>query len=83
MEPLTDKGVWDIVRQRCEKAGLKGDFSAHSLRSGFMTEAGRAKVPLKEMMALSGHSDIKTALGYIQRVEMEESQAADLLSRPR
>jgi hypothetical protein len=30
-----------IVKRRAALAGLDGDFSAHSLRSGFMTEAGR------------------------------------------
>jgi len=83
LDPLSDAGVWEIVKTRCTKAKLEGDFSAHSPRSGFMTEAGRAKVSLKEMMAFSGHSDVKTALGYIQRVEMEESPAADLFSQPR
>jgi hypothetical protein len=37
-----------IVKRRAALAGLDGDFSAHSLRSGFMTEAGRQNVPLAE-----------------------------------
>jgi integrase len=84
-ERLSDAGVWEIVARRCQLSGLdqEGDFSPHSLRSGFMTEAGRAKVPLKDMMAYSGHHDVKTALGYIQKVNMKESAAAGLASRRR
>lgn len=82
-EPLSDAAIWEIVTKRCKRAGLdaEGDFSAHSLRSGFMTEAAREGVPLKEMMAFSGHTDVKTALGYMQRVSMKDSAAAGLASR--
>ena len=60
-------------------AGLTGDFSAHSLRSGFMTEAGRQNVPLGEAMALTGHRSIQTAMRYFQAGAVQESRAADLL----
>jgi hypothetical protein len=49
------------VRRRAQLAGLNGEFSAHSLRSGFMTEAGRQNVPLAEEMALTGHRSVQTA----------------------
>lgn len=80
-EPLSDHAVWDIVRRRCKLAGLssEGMFSAHSLRSGFMTEAAMQKVPLDEMMAFSGHRDVKTAMGYIRKADMKNSSAATLL----
>jgi hypothetical protein len=48
-----------------------------------MTEAGRQRVPLSEAMAFSGHRDVKTALGYMQRAQMKESPAAGLASRRR
>jgi len=43
---LVDRGKLCAVKHRAALAGLKGDHSAHSLRSGFMTEAGRQNVPL-------------------------------------
>ena len=49
-EPLAAAAVRDIVRQRCELAGLDESYSAHSLRSGFITEAGRQQVPLGDAM---------------------------------
>lgn len=84
-ESLSDAAVWEIVSRRCKLAGLdeEGNFSAHSLRSGFLTEAGARELPLKDMMALSGHSDVKTALGYIHMQDMKHSPAAGLSNRPR
>jgi integrase len=59
---------------------LEGDFSAHSLRSGFMTEAGRQNVPLAEAMALTGHRSVQTALHYYQPGAVQHSRAANLLA---
>jgi len=78
---LSDGAIREIVTKRCQRAGLEGDFSAHSLRSGFLTEAGRQGVPLREAMAFSGHHDVKTALGYMQQAQMKDSAAAGLASR--
>ncbi|MFN4351669.1 MAG: tyrosine-type recombinase/integrase [Hylemonella sp.] len=63
---LTPAAVRDIVLARCVLAGVEGDFSAHSLRSGFVTEAGRQNLPLGETMALTGHHNVTTVLGYFR-----------------
>ena len=76
---LSGVTIWKIVTARCAAAGLEGDFGAHSLRSGFMTEAARHNIPLNEMMDFSGHRDIKTAMGYIKKARMETSMAGSLL----
>ena len=39
-----------IVKRRAQLAGLRGHFSAHSLRSGFILEASRQNAPLGEAM---------------------------------
>jgi hypothetical protein len=39
---LDPTAIRKIVKQRCLQTGLVGDFSAPSLRSGFVTEAGAA-----------------------------------------
>jgi len=46
--------VRDIVKERCALAGVDGSFRAHSLRAGFVTEAGRQNMPLPETMATRG-----------------------------
>lgn len=78
-EPLTPQAVRAIVKRRAGLAGLQGDFSAHSLRSGFMTEAGRQNIPLGEAMALTGHRSVQTAIKYFQVGQVEKSRAANLL----
>lgn len=78
-EPLSPAAVRDIVKQRCALAGVEGDFSAHSLRSGFVTEAGRQNVPLPDAMALTGHSSVNTVLGYFRADSALSNRAARLL----
>lgn len=72
-EPLQPSAVRDIVKRRCALAGLSDGYSAHSLRSGFVTEAGRQQVPLGETMALTGHRTTAALVGYFR--------AADSLGR--
>jgi integrase len=78
-EALSAAAVRDIVQQRCELAGLEGNFSAHSLRSGFVTEAGRQKITLPETMAMTGHRSVATVIGYFRAEAPLLSEAARLL----
>jgi integrase len=77
-EPLTPSAVRRVVLQRCQLAGLEGNFSAHSLRSGFVTEAGRQNVPLGETMAMTGHASIATVMRYFRSGQVGTSRAATL-----
>lgn len=76
--PLSAAAVRDIVRQRCRLAGLEGEFSAHSLRSGFVTEAGRQAIPIADTMAMTGHRSIQSVVGYT-RLQSTSSAASKLL----
>lgn len=79
-EALSPAAVREIVKRRCELAGLdSADFSAHSLRAGFLTEAGRRGVPLKAAMDMSGHTSVETAMGYMRAGELASEPAARLL----
>lgn len=65
--PLTPQTVRHIVRRRAALAGLaETGYSAHSLRSGFMTQAGRNKMHLGDAMALSDHRSVAMAMRYFQ-----------------
>ncbi|HUB89147.1 MAG TPA: tyrosine-type recombinase/integrase [Dyella sp.] len=68
--------------RRAKLAGLKGDWAAHSLRSGFVTEAGRQGIPLGEVMAMTEHRGVSTVMGYFQAGSLLTSRAADLLATP-
>jgi len=78
-EPLSPAAVRKIVQDRCALAGLEGDFSAHSLRSGFVTEAGRQNVPLGDTMAMTGHASVATVMRYFRSGGVATSRAARLL----
>lgn len=78
VEPLSPQAVWHIVKRRAALAGLEGDFGAHSLRSGFVTEAGRQNVPVAEAMGLTGHRSLVTFMRYFQSGAVQSSAAADL-----
>jgi integrase len=79
VEPLSGQAVWLIVKRRAALAGLEGDFGAHSLRSGYVTEAGRQNVPMREAMALTGHRSLATFLRYFQTGAVQHTRAASLL----
>jgi hypothetical protein len=50
-----------------------------SLRSGFVTEAGRQLVPLADTMAMTGHQSAATVMGYLRASASVRSAAANLL----
>jgi integrase len=78
-EALSAASVRDIVKERCALAGVEGEFSAHSLRSGFVTEAGRQNMPLAETMAMTGHQSVASVVGYFRAETALGSRIASLL----
>jgi len=77
--PLSAEAVRRIVQARCAQAGLEGDYAAHSLRSGYVTEAGRAGVPMAEVMAMTGHASVTSVASYHRAGAVDASRAARLL----
>lgn len=80
---LSPHAVSAIVQRRATAAGLKGDFAGHSLRRGFVTEAGLSHVPLAQTMEMTGHRQVKTVLRYHQVGEIVRSEGSDLLEYSR
>lgn len=76
---LSADQVARIVQRRAKLAGLEGDWAAHSLRSGFVTEAGRQGVSLGEVMAMTEHRSVATVMGYFQAGTLLSSRATELL----
>ncbi|MBE1161568.1 site-specific integrase [Dyella acidiphila] len=77
---LTADHMARMVQRRAKLAGLDGDWAAHSLRSGFVTEAGRQGVPLGEVMAMTEHRGVSTVMGYFQAGSLLTSRASELLA---
>lgn len=71
--------VATIAKRRAALAGLSGDFGAHSLRSGFVTEAGKQGVPLPAVMAMTEHRSVASVAGYSQTGQAGGNPAARLL----
>jgi integrase len=77
---LTGQGVNLILKRRIAMAGLDPAlYSAHGLRSGFLTEAARQGVPLPEAMAQSQHRSVQQAARYYNDAERRMGRAARLL----
>jgi integrase len=77
---LTPQAVNLILKKRVALAGLDPAlYSAHGLRSGFLTEAARQGVPLPEAMAQSQHRSVQQAARYYNDAERKMGKAARLL----
>lgn len=76
---LTAVDINRIVKKRCNLAGYDREvFSAHSLRSGFITESGKQNKPLGDTMAMSGHKSLPVAMNYYQAGNILNNQASNL-----
>jgi integrase len=76
---LTPQSVNLILKRRCRVAGLDPrEFSAHGLRSGYLTEAARQGVPLPEAMQQSQHSSVQQAGRYYNEADQTRGRAARL-----
>jgi len=69
-----------IVKRRAQLAGLQGDWAAHSLRSGFITEAGRQNMAIPDVMAMTDHHSVNTLMAYYQAGELLAAPVANLLA---
>ncbi|GAB6909753.1 site-specific integrase [Desulfosarcina cetonica] len=76
---IQDKTVARIVQKRASMAGLDPRmFGGHSMRSGFVTEAGMQGKPMGDIMALSGHRTVAVVNGYYQAGNALNNSAAKL-----
>lgn len=76
---LTPQAVNLILKRRCAQAGLDPlAFSAHGLRSGYLTEAAHNGVPLPAAMAQSQHRSVQQAASYYNEADRQRSKAARL-----
>lgn len=77
---LDPTAVNDIVKQRARQAGLDpAEFSAHGLRSGYLTEAANRGIPLPEAMEQSRHRSVQQASEYYNSAARRSGRAARLL----
>ncbi|MGO4623808.1 tyrosine-type recombinase/integrase [Ensifer sp. 2YAB10] len=78
---LTPQSVNLIVKGRCKQAGLDPtSFSAHGLRSGYLTEAANRGIPMPEAMQQSLHRSVTQAARYYNDAERKQGRAARLVT---
>lgn len=76
---LTPQAVNLILKRRCAMAGLDPvEFSAHGLRSGYLTEAARNGVALPAAMRQSQHRSVQQAARYYNDADQALGKAARL-----
>ena len=64
-ERLTRQGVWLIIKNYAEAAGISG-VTPHTLRHSFATHLLRGAAPLRNVQELMGHANISTTQLYTQ-----------------
>jgi site-specific recombinase XerD len=73
---LTAQSVALIVKAGARRAGLDPrQFSAHSLRAGWITSAAKRRASIPKMMDVSRHKSIDTLLGYVRDAELFHDHA--------
>jgi len=71
--------VLQVVKRRAKLAGYDASrFGGHSLRSGFMTEAGLQGLDIREAMDMSTHRTMQVAAGYYEAGSGLKNKAARL-----
>ncbi|MCX2699087.1 site-specific integrase [Ochrobactrum chromiisoli] len=77
---LEPSAINQIVKQRAQMAGLNAkEFSAHGLRSGYLTEAANRGIPLPEAMEQSRHRSVQQASDYYNNAKRRSGRASRLL----
>ncbi|MBY3257169.1 tyrosine-type recombinase/integrase [Rhizobium laguerreae] len=77
---IDPQSVNAILKQRAQMAGLdSGEFSAHGIRSGYLTEAANRGIPLPEAMEQSRHRSVQQASSYYNNATRRSGRAARLL----
>ena len=64
-ERLTRQGVWLIIKNYAQEAGISG-VTPHTLRHSFATHLLRGSAPLRNVQELMGHANISTTQLYTQ-----------------
>jgi integrase len=78
---LSGAAIGEIIKRRALTAGLAGDWAGHSIRSGFVTEAGKQGVSVGDVMAMTDHTNVASVAGYYQAGAAATNPAAQLLAK--
>jgi site-specific recombinase XerD len=78
--PIRGEAIGRMVKASVRLIGLDSrEYCGHSLRSGFITAAGEAGIPLLVIGAHSGHRSLSTLKRYFRRTELWKENPSGLL----
>jgi site-specific recombinase XerD len=64
-KPISEKIVWQAVREACVRAGIKKRVSPHTLRHCFATHLLESGADLRTIQMILGHSDLEATTVYL------------------
>lgn len=74
---LSGRAVADIVKAAASKAGVSGDFSGHSLRSGFVTSAAERGVRAESIADHTRHASVEMVRTYTRKADLFRSHPGE------
>lgn len=78
-KPINPQIVNNIIKEHIEMIGENPKhYSAHGIRSGFVTTCAKLSIGLPNIMQLTGHKDIKTASGYFEFGQINNNPATKI-----
>ena len=77
-KPLTTAAADLVLRESCQKLGLKG-ISTHSFRRTALTRMHSQGVPLRTIQRISGHSSLAALAFYLEVSDKDIRQAVGLI----
>ena len=75
---LSDSSIYERFKRLAAKAGLPKEYSPHSLRHWFASEADAAGASVEAIRLALGHSGLGTTQKYLNRVRRGITRHADL-----
>lgn len=75
--PLTRQGLWLLIKEYAEAAGITGEVTPHTLRHSFATHLLDGGAGLREVQQLLGHANISTTQIYTKVSTQRKREAYD------
>jgi integrase len=72
---IDGRDVARLVQRVAKRAGIEGDFGAHSLRAGFVTSGAARGVPEASLQAVTGHRSTAILRNYVRRATLFDDPA--------
>jgi len=69
-DAIRDKGIAELVQRVMLHAGIAGEWSGHSLRAGFATQAARSGMDALAMSKQTRHRKLDTLAVYVREGEL-------------